>query len=76
MIALFLFIYNFVATCAFVCCDSGKSRKAYALALLLGGLSGLLVERTPGQFIGAALGCYWAYEMNKLAEMHDDYAKM
>ena len=76
VIALICQLYSFIATCMFICCDSGKSRKAYALAILIGAIAGLLMNQNLGQIVWAALGAYWAFEMNKLAEMHDDYAKM
>ena len=41
VIALLLILFSLVATCMFVCCDSAKSRKLYAIALVLGGLAGV-----------------------------------
>ena len=41
VIALLMILFSLVATCMFVCCDSAKSRKLYAIALVLGGLAGV-----------------------------------
>ena len=41
VIALLMILFSLVATCMFICCDSPKSRKLYAIALVLGGLAGV-----------------------------------
>ena len=48
VIALLMILFSLVATCMFVCCDSAKARKLYAIALVLGGLAGV------GAAVGAA----------------------
>ena len=41
VIVLLMTLFSVVATCMFVCCDSAKARKLYAIALVLGGLVGV-----------------------------------
>ena len=81
VVALLLVLYSFVATCAFVCCDSARSRKAYALAIVIGGLAGVVAAPaiTAGPLTQLALRVYWGYEMLKLAKIAEEgsqFAKM
>ena len=67
-VSLVLTVLAFVGACGFVCCDSANTRKLYALSTLLAGVSGLVVQQEPAQIVNAILGCYFAYEINRLAE--------
>ena len=65
VVALLLVLFSFVATCAFVCCDSARSRHAFALAIVIGGLADLAAAPaiTAAPLIFLALKIYWSYEM-------------
>ena len=75
--ALILVIYSFVATIAFVCCDSARSRKLYASAIFVGGLASLMAAIADGKplfgaIIDVLLRIYWTYEMYKLGKLAED----
>ena len=75
--AFILVLYSFVATIAFVCCDSARSRKLYASAIFVGGLASLMAGLAEGKPLGGAvidilLRVYWAYEMYKLGKLAED----
>ena len=67
-IVLVLLVIGIVGSIAFVCCDSAQTRKLYAVTTLLGSAAGLLISQEPQQIVSAILGCYFAYEINRLAE--------
>ena len=74
----FIFIlYSLIATVAFVCCDSARSRKLYASAIFVGGLANFMAaqaEQKPlgGVIIDVLLRIYWTYEMYKLGKLAED----
>ena len=75
--ALILVIYSFVATIAFVCCDSARSRKLYASAIFVGGLASLMAAIADGKplygaIIDVLLRIHWTYEMYKLGKLAED----
>ena len=82
VIGLLLLLISVVMTCMFVCCDSAKSRKLYAIALVLGGLGQLAGAPaiTVGGVLYLVLTVYWGYEMMKLAKIaeegNDAFTKM
>ena len=67
-IALIMFIMAIIGAMMFVCCDSAQSRKVFAITTLIGGLSNLVEQQNGGTIVGAIISCYYAYEINRLAE--------
>ena len=64
----------YVATCMFICCDSAKSRKVFAFSLAGSGIVGLMSYGLAG-IPNLVLALYWAYEMNKLADLAEETEK-
>ena len=72
VVACLCLLFSFVCTCSFVCCDSAKSRKMYAAAILVGGLGDLAVTQDTPTILALLLKAYWTYEMLKLAKIAED----
>ena len=82
LLVFLLFLYSCVAACMFLCCDSAKARKLFAISLPLLPIGKLLLDQSPAEIVGVVLGLYWGYEMNKLStamaegKTDDGYAAM
>ena len=64
-------IISLMFSAGFVCCDSAKTRKLFAVALVLGAF-GVGFSNLPVLAVNLVLRVYWAYEMWKLAKFAEE----